>query len=126
MTLSQTTHFSHERLDAFHAALDLVEGVERIAAGFPEGYSHLKDQLRRSAAAALGNIVEGANRMSPRDKSSRFQVAHGETGECAGWLALAARTKLASTEAVDDLLGIADRIGAMTHGLARLWGSRAP
>ncbi|MHC4958112.1 MAG: four helix bundle protein [Planctomycetota bacterium] len=85
MTLSQT-HFSHERLDAFHAALDLVEGVERIAAGFPEGYSHLKDQLRRSAAAALGNIVEGANRMSPRDKSSRFQVAHGETGECAGWL----------------------------------------
>ncbi|MHC4959786.1 MAG: four helix bundle protein, partial [Planctomycetota bacterium] len=73
-----------------------------------------------------GNIVEGANRMSPRDKSSRFQVAHGETGECAGWLALAARTKLASTEAVDELLRTADRIGAMTHGLARLWRSRAP
>ncbi|MHC4959881.1 MAG: four helix bundle protein [Planctomycetota bacterium] len=126
MTLSQTTHFSHDRLDAFHAALELVEGVEELAAGMPTGHSNLKDQLRRSAAAALGNIVEGANRMSPRDKSSRFQVAHGEAGECAGWLALAERIKLATPEQVDELLRTADRIGAMTHGLARLWRSRAP
>ncbi|MHC4958335.1 MAG: four helix bundle protein [Planctomycetota bacterium] len=126
MTLTNRTHFAHERLDAFHAALELVEGVEKLAARIPTGHAHLKDQLRRSAAAALGNIVEGANRHHPRDKATRFTVAHGEAGECAGWLALVARTKLASSGQIDELLGIADRIGAMTHGLARTSRSRAP
>jgi four helix bundle protein len=118
--------FPHERLDAFHAALELVEGVEKLATSIPSGHAHIRDQLRRSAAATLGNIVEGANRMSPRDKASRYVVAHGEVGECAGWLTLASRTGLASTKSVDKLLGAADRVGAMTFGLARTWRSRAP
>jgi four helix bundle protein len=119
MTRTNRTNFAHERLDAFHAALELVEGVEKLAARIPSGHAHLKDQLRRSASAALGNIVEGANRMTPRDKSARFRVAHGEAGECAGWLALVARTGLVPAGLVDDLLRTVDRIGTMTHGLAR-------
>jgi four helix bundle protein len=118
--------FPHERLDVFYAALDLVEGVEKLADEIPSGHAHIRDQLRRSASAALGNIVEGANRMSPRDKASRFVVAHGEVGECAGWLTLADRTGLASAKRIDELLTTADRIGAMTYGLARAWRSRAP
>jgi hypothetical protein len=94
MTQSKRS-FPHERLDVFHAALDLVEGVETLARRIPSGHAHLRDQLRRSAGAALGNVVEG--------------------GECAGWLAAAAR-----------FLDTADRIGAMTYGLARTWRSRAP
>ena len=41
------TGFAHQRLDAFHAAMELTVGVERLSAALPRGHADLKDQVRR-------------------------------------------------------------------------------
>ena len=79
-----TSHarFAHQRLDAYHLALELLSGVEALAARLPRGHAELKDQLRRAVGATVRNIAEGANRFHPKDKSARFIIARAECGEC--------------------------------------------
>jgi len=119
---SPRTRFAHERLDAYHVALELYRGVETLARGFPRGFAGLKDQLRRAAAATVLNIAEGANRIHPRDKAARFIVAKGEVGECAAALAMAV---VAGLRPRDDLRRLADRVAAMLTGLIRRERARA-
>ena len=114
-----TSRFAHHRLDAYRVALDLFRGVETIAARFPRGHSDLRDQLRRSAAATVRHIAEGANRLHAADKAARFTVAKGEVGECDAVLEMAAILGLAPRPAVDRLRGFSDRVAAMLTGLVR-------
>lgn len=114
---TNTTGFAHQRLDAFHAAMELTIGVERLAGALPRGHADLKDQVRRAAAATMRNIAEGANRWAPRDKASRFVIARGECGECDAALEMVRRLRLAPDEEVGALRHLADRIGAMLTGL---------
>ena len=114
-----TTGFAHQRLDAFHAAMELTVEVERIAAALPRGHADVKDQVRRAAAATMRNISEGANRWTPRDKAARFVVARGECGECDAALEMIQRLRLASGREVEALRPIADRVGAMLTGLIK-------
>ena len=74
------SRFAHQRLDAYHVALRLFAGVEKITARFRRGHSELRDQLRRAAGATVRNIAEGANRAHPADKATRFLVAAMLTG----------------------------------------------
>jgi len=117
--------FAHRRLDAYHVALELFEGVEQLAASFPSGYADLKDQLRRSAAATVRHIAEGANRVLPRDKAARFSIARGEVGECDAALDMARIARLASRDRLGPLQARADRVAAMLHGLIRRENARA-
>ena len=110
--------FAHKRLDAYHVALRLFAGVERMTAAFPRGHADLRDQIRRAAAAVVRNIAEGANRRHPADKSSRFLVARGEAGECDACLDMVAILGLASPSTLHSLRSDADRVGAMLTGLA--------
>ena len=108
-----TTGFAHQRLDAFHAAMDLTIGVEHLAAGLPRGHADLKDQVRRAASATMRNITEGANRWGPRDKAARFVIARGECGECDAALEMLDRLRLAPARQVSRLRQLTDRVGAM-------------
>ena len=119
MTHPTTTGFSHQRLDAFHVAMELAIGVERLAAALARGHADTKDQVRRAASATLRNITEGANRWSPRDKAARYVIARGECGECDGALELIARLRLAPAAEVRALRQLADRVGAMLTGLIK-------
>ena len=116
------TRFAHHRLDAYHVALELFEGVETLAETLPRGYADLKDQLRRAAAATVRHIAEGANRMGPKDKAARFLLARAECGECASALDMAEVAKLASPHRLQVL---ADRVAAMCPGLIRREANRA-
>jgi four helix bundle protein len=118
------SRFAHRRLDAYRVALELYEGVERMAASFPAGFADLKDQLRRAAGATVRNIAEGANRVLPRDKAARFTIARGEVGECDAALDMAAIAGLPSDD-IDALRRLADRVAAMLRGLARREEARA-
>ena len=84
-----TPRFAHQRLDAYRVAVELFREVEQVAARFPRGHADLKDQMRRSAAATVRHIAEGANRFEPRDKSNRFLLARAECGECESTLEMA-------------------------------------
>ena len=115
--MSQVTRFAHERLDAYHVALEMVAGVETLVADFPRGHSELKDQLRRSASSVVRNIAEGANRWPARDKASRFVSAHGECGECHASLAIALAIGVITKSQFRPLVTLADRVAAMPSGL---------
>jgi len=125
MTESRTTRFVHERLDAYHVALELFTAVERLAAGVPRGHADLKEQLRRAAAATVRHIAEGANRIHPRDKAARFAVARGECGECAAAVEMAEVIGLLGPGVATRLRVLADRIAAMLAGLIRRETHRA-
>ena len=112
-----STRFAHERLDAYHVALELVSGVEGLVSEFPRGHADLKDQLRRAAGSVVRNIADGANRRSARDKSSRFVIAHGESGECHASLAIAFTIDIISESEFRNLATLADRVAAMLSGL---------
>ena len=114
MTKSQ---FVHHRLDVYCIALRLFAGVERLAAGFPRGYADLRDQLRRSAAATVRHIAEGANRAHAADKAARFLVAKGEVGECDACLEMAGVLGLGHPADRAQLRNDADRVAAMLTGL---------
>ena len=116
---TRTTGFAHQRLDAFHVAMELTVGVERLAAALPRGHADLKDQVRRAASATVRNITEGANRWSPRDKAARFVIARGESGECDAALEMIQRLRLARAGEAYALRQLADRVGAMLTGLIR-------
>jgi four helix bundle protein len=119
--MSGTTlaRLAHQRLDAYHVALELFEGVERVAAALPRGYAELKDQLRRAAGATVRNIAEGANRMHPRDQIARFTVARGECGECEAALEMVQVLSLAPAARLIELRRLANRVAAMVWGLVR-------
>ena len=125
--MSDTIHtrFVHRRLDAYRVALELFQGVERLAAELPRGYGDHKDQLRRSAAATVRNIAEGANRTQPRDKASRFTLARGECGECDASLEMIEILGVVDRLEVRRLRRLADRVGAMLLGLVRRERGRA-
>ena len=114
-----TTGFAHQRLDAFHVAMELTIGVERLAGELPRGYADLKDQVRRAASATMRNITEGANRWAPRDKAARFVIARGECGECDAALEMVERLNLARGSRIRRLRQLTDRIGAMLTGLVQ-------
>ena len=115
--MSRPTGFPHQRLDVFHAAMELTIGVEHLAAAFPAGHADLKDQVRRSASAVARNIAEGANRWTPREKAARFVIALGEVGECDTTLEMVQRLQLGSPAQVRALRRLTDRIGAMLTAL---------
>jgi four helix bundle protein len=117
------SRFAHQRLDAYHVALELFAGVERLP--LPAGHADLRDQLRRAAAATVRHIAEGANRTHPRDKAARFIVARGECGECDASLEMADVLGLAPRARIRELRGLADRAAAMLSGLIRREQTRA-
>ncbi len=111
------TLFAHQRLHAYQVALNLFAGVEQIASAFPQGYADLRDQLRRSAAATVRHIAEGANRFHSADKAARFIVARGECGECDACLEMVGILDLVPAARLGELRRRADRVGAMLTGL---------
>ena len=116
---SLTTHFTHQRLDAYRIAFELFRGVEDLAGQFPRGHADLRDQLRRAAAATVRNLAEGANRTSPRDKAARFAVALGEVGETDCALEMVEALRLGTPRRVVHLRELASRVAAMLVGLIR-------
>ena len=119
MTDNTNTRFAHERLDAYRVSLELLRGVEQLAAAFPRGYRDHKDQLRRAAGAVVLGIAEAAARMHARDKATRFAVARAECGECAAALDVARAMEIAAAPETVRLQRLADRVSAMLMGLIR-------
>ena len=66
--MHDTTRFTfpHERLDAYHVALELAKMACRMASRIPRGHRKLADQLQRSGTAPVCLIAEGAPSMTRR------------------------------------------------------------
>ena len=116
---SPPTRFAHQRLEAYRLAVELFRGVEQLAGSFPRGHADLRDQLRRSTAATVRHIAEGANRYESRDKAARFVLARAECGECEAALEMAAIAVPGYVGRARQLRILADRVAALLFGLIR-------
>ena len=119
MTTSSLNRFPHHRLDAWQVAQQLAVSAVRLTDPCPKGFADLRDQLKRAALSTVRNIAEGASRVSPADKRSRFVVARGECAECDATLETAALLELFPLEEIRRVQVLADRVSAMLTGLVR-------
>jgi len=103
-----TYKLDHELLAAYQVSLDFARWAASIS--FPQGRSHLRDQLVRAADSVVLNIAEGTGRGRGRARQNHYRMARGSLCECA---------------AVLDLLGESERkvqaskVDAMLRGLLR-------
>ncbi len=121
----------HTRLLAYRLAQQLAEGVRRLPPNARGGSADIRDQLQRAAHSVVRNIAEGANRWNAADKIGRFNIAHGELGECDACLDTLQRLDLLPAERVEPLRDQAQHVGRLLGGLirtqrARQRGGRSP
>ena len=110
----------HQKLDAYHRALDLLEHVDAIYDRLPAGRSHLKDQLDRAATSIVLNIAEGAGEFSRIEKRRFYRMARRSATETAAILDIIARRKAAPIASLQHAQTLVVRVVAM---LARLAGA---
>ena len=94
---NSTPSFPHDRLDAYRAALDLLQRVHALCERIPRGHRTLADQMLRSASSTLLQVAEGANRHAHGEKRQRYSGARGEVGECAAAIEAAVILRLVPT-----------------------------
>jgi len=109
---------SHRDLDVWRDAIDLVEQMYRITAGFPveERYG-LTSQMRRAAVSIPANIAEGAARGGRKEYVHFLCMARGSISELETLLIVSRRLALCGSDAeTDELLG---RVFARLNALIR-------
>jgi len=116
---SQSFHFTHYKLVAYHVARELADMVMQLTAQVPRGHHKMVDQIVRAATGAEALVAEGANRFTPKQKRQRFVEARGEAGEVAAHLERLARYRFISNEQLMAALGLADRLCALLTGLIK-------
>lgn len=119
MSHSDAFIFPHERLEAFHVALELAEVSQQVARRIPRGCRRLADQLQRAGTAPALLIAEGANRRATGDKRQRFSEANGEAGEAAAAVLVGQRLGVVSEGDAMAVRRLAARVVAMTTRLVR-------
>ena len=107
------SHFEHERLDVYRAAIDFLVVADQTAAQLPKGRAYLADQLRRAALSIALNIAEGAGEFAPADKARFYRMARRSGTECAAIQHACFALKLVDHESTETARGLLDRIVAM-------------
>jgi len=108
----------HERLEVWRDAMDLVEAIYRISAGFPDSERFtLTSQLRRAAISIPSNIAEGTARRSTPEYLRFLSMARGSLSELDTQLQIAERlVYVSSTQDVTELI---NRVFAKLNALIR-------
>jgi four helix bundle protein len=78
--------FDHDKLDAYHLAIDFFGIADQIIEALPKGRSKLADQLTRAALSISANIAEGAGEFSGDAKANFYRIACRSATECAAIL----------------------------------------
>ncbi len=117
--------FTHERLEAYKVARELLGLAQAILDEMPRGGGRLREQLADAAESVLLNAAEGAGRRSGADKARFFDIARGSAEECAAALDAIAIRRLATLERVEAGRALLHRAVRLLSGLARI-ASRRP
>ncbi|OOG53929.1 hypothetical protein B0E47_12105 [Rhodanobacter sp. B05] len=108
----------HERLEVWRDAMDLVEAIYRISAGFPDSERFtLTSQLRRAAISIPSNIAEGAARRSTPEYLRFLSMARGSLSELDTQLQIAER--LVYVSGTQDVTELINRVFAKLNALIR-------
>ena len=111
--------FDHEKLDAYHVAIDLVAIANRTVSEMPRGHSYLADQYRRAATSVPLNIAEGAGEYALREKARFYRIARRSATECAAIIDVCRKLELTPVEHLDIGRELLLRLVAMLIKMAR-------
>src|SRR6266550_9477640 len=107
-----------EDLDAFRAALDLVDQVYTVTGRFPRSELYgLTSQMRRAAVSVASNIAEGQGRLTPGEWRQMLSHARGSLFELRAQIAIAERLGFANETAARSLRGQIATAGRPLSGL---------
>ena len=112
----------HEKLDVYHASIDLVALVDEIVELLPRGRGYLADQFQRAAMSVPLNIAEGAGEYSGSEKSRFYRMAKRSATECAGIFDVCLRLRLIEEERHKKGRELLIRIVAMLTKMAKVHG----
>jgi four helix bundle protein len=84
----------HEKLDAYHIAIEFVILSDAIIEHIPRGRGYLSDQLQRAALSISLNIAEGAGEYAIDEKVRFYRMAKRSATECAGILDVCQKLQL--------------------------------
>jgi len=84
----------HEKLDAYHIAIEFVILSDAVIEHLPRGRGYLSDQLQRAALSIPLNIAEGAGEYAIDEKIRFYRMAKRSATECAGVLDVCRKLQL--------------------------------
>ena len=84
----------HERLDAYHIAVEFVVLSDAVIESLPRGRGYLSDQLQRAALSIPLNIAEGAGEYAVDEKVRFYRMAKRSATECASILDVCRKLQL--------------------------------
>jgi four helix bundle protein len=113
-----TEQLSHEKLDVYQCAIELLAQASQIIDRLPRGYATLADQLRRASISIPLNIAEGAGKCSPPDKKRFYAIARGSTLECGAIVDCCFTLGLISSQTLQVTKALIVRAAAMLSKLA--------
>lgn len=117
--------FKFERLEAWQKAIVFCDKIIGLSDKLPQRYQFsLGEQLRRAAISIPTNIAEGSGRDNPKESRYFYNIAKGSVYEVVSLLVICHKRTLLTDEDYQVFYDEADRLAAITHGLARAQGSR--
>lgn len=111
--------FSHEDLDAYQTAIQLVAWLEDVNEQFSCS-ADLLSKLDKSTTAIALNIAEGTGRFTGKDQSKFFGIAYKSTVQSAALVDLATATVATDNSQKEYGLQLLRRIAAMLTSLSKV------
>ena len=114
---------SHKRLDVWKKAMQLVKGIYRITAKFPDEEKYgLTSQMRRSAVSVPSNIAEGAARSGKKEFLRFLYIARGSLSELETQILIAIELTYITEE--KDITDDIETVFALLSGLIKSVNAR--
>jgi four helix bundle protein len=111
---------SYRDLDVWKLSIEVVKEIYDITSKFPASEVYgLTNQMRRAAISIPSNIAEGQGRKSNNIFCQYLDVAIGSVGELETQLIISKEINYITTEQLDSMLTILDRIRKMARSLSR-------
>jgi len=107
-----------EDLTAWQKARELTNSIYSMCKSKPLATDYgLRDQLQRAAVSAMTNLAEGFERAHSTEKLQFWNVSRASAGEVRSLLYVVSDNKLAASETVQKVQGLATEVSALTKGL---------
>ncbi len=111
---------SHEDLDVWRRAIDLVDRVYDLCATLPTAEKYgLVGQLQRAAVSVPANIAEGCGRDTTKDLLRHLSISQGSLAELRTLLVIIRRRRFADATSIDQVEQDASTVGRLLVGLQR-------
>jgi len=105
-------------LEVWRLAMNLAQMCYEKTAEFPKRETYgLASQIRRAAVSISSNIAEGHSRRTRQAYLNHLSIALGSQAEVETQVELSCRLNLLTEKSAQEILGIAEQVGRMLHGL---------